>query len=227
MDDAGLTLARSELILGGQKSGKSRRAEMLARDWLAQSATHRAVLIATAQAWDDEMRERIARHQLDRAVRVPGMTTVEEPLALAQKIAQHSRADTLVVVDCLTLWLTNWLMPASPHPSPLPVGEGTGCATLVVEAGAGAECSHSLGERAGVRAPGLDEQSTALQEALRSAAGPIVLVSNEIGLGVIPMGAEVRSFVDALGTLNQNVAVQCQRVTLMAAGLPLTLKAGR
>ena len=227
MDDAGLTLARSELILGGQKSGKSRRAEMLARDWLAQSATHRAVLIATAQAWDDEMRERIARHQLDRAVRVPGMTTVEEPLALAQKIAQHSRADTLVVVDCLTLWLTNWLMPASPHPSPLPVGEGTGCATLVVEAGAGADCSLSLGERAGVRAPGLDEQSTALQEALRSAAGPIVLVSNEIGLGVIPMGAEVRAFVDALGTLNQNVAVQCQRVTLMAAGLPLTLKAGR
>ena len=237
MDDAGLTLARSELILGGQKSGKSRRAEMLARDWLAQSAAHRVVLIATARAGDDEMRERIVRHQRDRAERVPGMTTVEEPLALAEKIAQHSRADMLVVVDCLTLWLTNWLMPASPHPSPLPVGEetgcatlvgqageGTDCATLVVEAGAGADCSLSLGERAGVRAPGLVEQLTALQEALHSAAGPIVLVSNEIGLGVIPIGAEVRAFVDALGTLNQNVAVQCQRVTLMAAGLPLTLK---
>ena len=227
MDDAGLTLARSELILGGQKSGKSRRAEMLARDWLAQSAAHRVVLIATARAGDDEMRERIVRHQRDRAERVPGMTTVEEPLALAQKIVQHSRADTLVVVDCLTLWLTNWLMPASPHPSPLPVGEGTGCATLVVEAGAGADRSLSLRERAGVRVPNLAEQLRALQEALRSAAGPIVLVSNEIGLGVIPMGAEVRAFVDALGTLNQNVAVQCQRVTLMAAGLPLTLKAGR
>ena len=69
----------TELILGGQKSGKSRRAELLARDWLAQSADHRAVLIATGQAWDDEMRERIARHQRDRAERVPGLQTVEEP----------------------------------------------------------------------------------------------------------------------------------------------------
>ena len=224
MDDARLALARSELILGGQKSGKSRRAEMLARDWLAQSATHRAVLIATAQAWDDEMRERIARHQLDRAVRVPDMTTVEEPLALAEKIAQHSRADTLVVVDCLTLWLTNCLMPASPHPSPLPVGEGTGCATLVGQAGAGTDCPLSLRERAGVRVPNLAEQLRALQEAIRSAAGPTVLVGNEIGLGVIPMGAEVRAFVDALGCLNQDLARVCQRVTLMAAGLPLTLK---
>ena len=106
-----LSVAHSELILGGQKSGKSRRAELLARDWLAQSPSHRAVLIATARAWDDEMRERIARHQVDRTARVPGMTTVEEPLALAQKITGHSRADTLVVVDCLTLWLTNCLMP--------------------------------------------------------------------------------------------------------------------
>lgn len=224
MDDAGLKLARSELILGGQKSGKSRRAETLARDWLAQSATHRAVLIATAQAWDDEMRERIARHQRDRAVRVPGMTTVEEPLALAEKIAQHSRTDTLVVVDCLTLWLTNWLMPASPHPSPLPEGEGTDCEIVVEQADAGRGCTLSLWERAGVRAPGLAEQTTALQKAIRSAAGPIVLVGNEIGLGVIPMGAEVRAFVDALGCLNQDLASVCQRVTLMAAGLPLTLK---
>ena len=105
------TIARSELILGGQKSGKSRRAEMLARTWLEQSIHHRAVLIATAQPWDDEMRERIVRHQADRAARVPGMTTVEEPYALAAALAQHSRADTLVVVDCLTLWLTNQLMP--------------------------------------------------------------------------------------------------------------------
>ena len=90
-------------------------------------------------------------------------------------------------------------MPASPHPNPLPEGEGTVCATLA-------------------------EQTTALQEAIRSAAGPIVLVSNEIGLGVLPMGGEVRAFVDALGTLNQDVARVCQSVTLMAAGLPLTLK---
>ena len=106
-----MTIAPSELILGGQKSGKSRRAELLARQWLDQNPAHRAVLIATAQPWDEEMRQRIARHQSDRLQRVPGMRTVEEPVHLAQAITQHSRADTLVVVDCLTLWLTNMLMP--------------------------------------------------------------------------------------------------------------------
>lgn len=183
----GLRVARSELILGGQRSGKSRRAETLAAAWLAQSASHRAVFIATAQAWDEEMRERIARHQRDRAERLPGMVTVEEPLQLAETIAQHTRADTLVVVDCLTLWLTNLLMPAEgaqAHSPPLPSLSGT----------------------------------------VRASAGPLVLVSNEIGLGVIPLGSEVRAFVDALGRLNQDVAGACTRVTLMAAGLPLALK---
>ncbi|MEO8121187.1 MAG: bifunctional adenosylcobinamide kinase/adenosylcobinamide-phosphate guanylyltransferase [Rhodoferax sp.] len=189
------TVARSELILGGQKSGKSRRAELLARDWLAASPSHRAVLIATAQPWDEEMRERIARHQVDRAARVPGMTTVEEPLALAEKITQHSRPDTLVVVDCLTLWLTNSLMPVQ-----------------------------QIYESNRPLAPVPIAQTAMLFEAISAAPGPVVLVGNEIGLGVIPMGAEVRAFVDALGCLNQNVARVCQRVTLMAAGLPLTLK---
>ena len=189
---AELRIARSELILGGQKSGKTARAEMLAAAWLAQSPQHRAVYIATAQAWDEEMRERIARHQRQRADRVPGMITVEEPVELAHAIGQHSRADTLIVVDCLTLWLTARLMPAvgSPHPNPPPEGEGT-------DASAGA---------------------------LRACAGPIVLISNEIGLGVIPMGKDVRTFVDALGGLNQQAAAACERVTLMSAGLPLTLK---
>jgi adenosylcobinamide kinase/adenosylcobinamide-phosphate guanylyltransferase len=195
MAETRLQLARSELILGGQKSGKSRRAETLARDWLAQSASHHAVLIATAQPWDEEMRERIARHQVDRAVRVPGMTTVEEPLALAEAIAQHSRLDTLVVVDCLTLWLTNWLMPAE---SVLEVNKPL--------------------------APVGIAQVAIFLRAIEKAPGPVVLVGNEIGLGVIPMGSEVRAFVDALGRLNQDVAAACQRVTLMAAGLPLTLK---
>lgn len=102
---------RSELILGGQRSGKSRRAELLARDWLAASPSHQAVMIATAQAWDEEMVERIARHQQDRAERVPGMNTVEELTALGEAIQTHSAPQTLVVVDCLTLWLTNLLMP--------------------------------------------------------------------------------------------------------------------
>jgi adenosylcobinamide kinase / adenosylcobinamide-phosphate guanylyltransferase len=194
------TIAQSELILGGQKSGKSRRAELLARQWLDQSSAHNAVLIATAQPWDEEMRQRIARHQADRAQRVPDMTTVEEPLALAEAIAQHSRADTLVVVDCLTLWLTNLLMPAEPHavvPDLLPNRP----VALVQQA-----------------------QAATLLIAIENAPGPVVIVGNEIGLGVIPMGREVRAFVDALGRLNQDVASVCSRVTLMAAGLPLTLK---
>ncbi len=202
MREAALSAARSELILGGQKSGKSRRAELLARHWLAASPEHRAVLIATAQPWDDEMRQRIARHRGDRALRVPGMATVEEPLALAEAIGQHSRANTLVVVDCLTLWLTNLLMPPMPKKPenfenyplnrPIALVQHAWIATLII--------------------------------AIEKSNGPVVLVSNEIGLGVIPLGAEVRAFVDALGCLNQSVAQACVRVTLMAAGLPLTLK---
>ena len=188
-----MTIAKSELILGGQKSGKSRRAELLARQWLDQSVDHRAVLIATAQPWDEEMRQRIARHQADRVERVPGMTTVEEPLALAEAIQRHSHPNTLVVVDCLTLWLTNLLMPAEITANmPLQPMDSAGAAPLLI--------------------------------AIQNAAGPVVLVGNEIGLGVIPMGREVRAFVDALGRLNQDVASVCGRVTLMAAGLSLTLK---
>lgn len=188
-----MRIAKSELILGGQKSGKSRRAELLARQWLDAAPDHQAVLIATAQPWDDEMRQRIARHQVDRAERVPGMRTVEEPFALAEAIRQHSNARTLVVVDCLTLWLTNLLMPAE--------NEKNSALTLMDTA-----------------------RAASLLIAVQEAVGPVVLVGNEIGLGVIPMGREVRAFVDALGRLNQDVAAVCERVTLMAAGLPLTLK---
>jgi adenosylcobinamide kinase/adenosylcobinamide-phosphate guanylyltransferase len=194
-DPTSLHVARSELILGGQKSGKSRRAETLAQVWLSQSDTHQVVLIATAQAGDDEMRQRIARHQADRAQRLPGITTLEEPLALAEAIRGHSRADTLIIVDCLTLWLTNRLMPVQSSP-------------VVAQDPAGDQASGTA----------------QLLQAMAGAAGPLVLVGNEIGLGVIPMGREVRAFVDTVGLLNQVVAQHCQRVTLMVAGLPLSLK---
>lgn len=210
-----LSVTCSELILGGQKSGKSRRAEALAQHWLARSNQHQAVLIATAQPWDDEMHQRITRHQRDRAQRVPRMRTVEAPLQLAQAIALHSRSDTLVVVDCLTLWLTNWLMPLEAplaalelEPSPREAAPG-----LVEKFIRNEPLAHIY-----------QAQAAMLLEAIKQAAGPLVLVGNEIGLGVIPLGREVRAFVDALGVLNQSVAQVCQRVTLMAAGLPLTLK---
>lgn len=202
-----LSAARSELILGGQKSGKSRRAETLACDWLVQSPEHKAVFIATAQPWDDEMRQRIARHQQDRAERLPGMHTVEEPLALAQVLTRHSHPKTLVVVDCLTLWLTNVLMPHEQIVETAPKSENT----------RNIEQKEALDLR-------LHNCIARLLIAIKSAAGPVVLVGNEIGLGVIPMGRDTRAFVDALGRLNQAVAAACERVTFMAAGLPLTLK---
>lgn len=180
-----LTVARSELVLGGQRSGKSRRAEQLAAAWLAADATHRAVFIVTAQPGDDEMQARIERHRADRAERLPRAGTVEAPLALAQAVAEQSGADTLLVIDCLTLWLVNQY----------PIDEAD-----------------------------METATETLARALEAAAGPVVLVSNEIGLGVVPMGREVRAYVDALGRLNQRIASSCARVTLVAAGLPLTLK---
>ena len=186
-------VVRSEFILGGQKSGKSRRAETLAQHWLAGAPQRSALLIATAQAFDDEMRLRIERHRQDRLVRVPGMKTIEEPLALAATIKAFSYPDTLIVIDCLTLWLTAQLMPPN--------------ADLVATASARWQTL-----------------ATDLCSAIAQAHGPLVLVGNEIGLGVIPLGHEVRAFVDALGLLNQMVAATCVRVTLMSAGLPLNLK---
>lgn len=189
-------MPRTQFILGGQKSGKSRRAELLARQWLAADAAHQAVLVATGQAWDAEMSERIARHQRDRAERVPGMQTLEEPRDLAAVLAQHSHPQRLLVIDCLTLWLTNWLMP-------------------VEEENFDSKQAQSQDWKA---------QLALFLKAIDEAAGPVILVGNEIGLGVIPMGKEVRAFVDALGVLNQQVAAHCESATLMCAGLPLALK---
>jgi len=179
-----------ELILGGQKSGKSRLAESRAQAWLAAAPQRRAVCLATGLAGDDEMRRRIERHQQDRAARVPGLLTHEEPRELAAALLQLSRPETLLVVDCLTTWLTQALMPPS----------GLAPVADVVK-----ERQH-------------------LCDTLAGLPGPVVLVGNEIGAGVIPLGAEVRRFVDELGLLNQAVAEGASRVTLVVAGCPMTLK---
>ncbi|MDT7836131.1 bifunctional adenosylcobinamide kinase/adenosylcobinamide-phosphate guanylyltransferase [Aquabacterium sp. OR-4] len=178
-----------ELILGGARSGKSRRAELCARAWLAQSAQHQALLLATAWAGDAEMAARIARHQADRAERVPALATLAVPRGLPQALAAHSAPQRLLVVDCLTLWLSQCLMP--------PPGEPP---------------------------QDLAAEHAALLGALAAAPGPVVLVSNEIGQGVMPLQRAVREVVDALGALHQAVAALCPRVTLMVAGLPLTVK---
>ncbi len=186
--------ARARLVLGGQRSGKSRWAEQQARSWLDADPAHAATLIATARAGvgDPQMDARIARHQADRALRVPRLAAVEAPLAVAETVTRLGGPAHLMLVDCLGLWLTNAMMPAD------------GCQPMSADA--------------------LIDATDRLQEAIVRRAGPLVLVSNEIGLGVVPMGRETREFVDALGRLNQAVAEVCDDVVLMVAGLPLAIK---
>ena len=179
-----------ELILGGGRSGKSRCAEARAAAWL-QTPGHSAVLIATALPGDDEMAERIARHRADRSQRVPALQTQEVPLDLPEALRTASAPQRLLVIDCLTLWLTQQLMPLT----------GAGLDNIAWHA-----------------------QQEALCAALRNPAGPVVLVSNEIGMGVAPLGRETRRYLDALGALHQAVAICCTRVTLMVAGIEVRVK---
>lgn len=188
-----LAWAKSELILGGQKSGKSVRAEQLAAAWLAASPDHEAVLIATALAGDSEMQARIERHRLQRQQRVPAMQTLEEPRRLAQILTEHSHLHRLLVIDCITLWLTNLQMPVDAN---LPLMSQ---AEVLI-------------------------QTDILCQAIAYAPGPVLLISNDIGGGVIPMGAEVRAFVDTQGLVNQRLASACERLTWMVAGQALTVK---
>ena len=167
-----------ELILGGARSGKSRLAERLAAEsGLAVS------YIATSQALDGEMTARIAHH---RERRPAHWTLVEEPLQLARVLRAQAAAERCLLVDCLTLWLTNLLM---------------------------------LDDAAR-----LAEERDALLECLDGLPGRILLVSNETGLGVVPLGELTRRYVDEAGWLHQAVAERAQRVTFMVAGLPMTLK---
>ncbi len=180
---------RLHLIVGGQRSGKSGHAERLGLAWLQSDPGRSVCVLATAQASDAEMARRIARHRADRPA---SFATVEVPLALGEQIRALAQPGRLLLVDCLTLWLTQVLMP---H-------EGTGDGPGLSDAQWGA-----------IKADFLD----ALDHARQVQAG-VVLISNEVGWGVIPMGAGVRHFVDELGRLNQDVARRCDELTLMVAG---------
>lgn len=181
------------LIVGGQRSGKSRQAERLAQAWLAARralAPERGVtVVATATAWDDEMRERIRRHQAERPA---VFATLEAPLELAAALRQADAPGQLLLIDCLTLWLTNWLFPAPDA----------------------ALAQRSEADRLAAWRAARDE----LLATLPTLQGCVVAVSNEVGWGVIPMSAGVRAYVDELGWLNQAVAQRCGQLTLMVAG---------
>lgn len=173
-------MSKHTLILGGAKSGKSSLALELAN----KAGGHR-VFLATAQAGDGEMRERIRRHQAERG---PDWSTVEEPVELGTALQRADGADTVLVVDCLTLWLSNLLTVAN-----LPAEE----------------VNHRGKELA------------ALLPALKS---QVLLVANEVGLGIVPDNALARLYRDLAGSLNQELARVCGRVIWVAAGLPLVLK---
>lgn len=165
------------LILGGARSGKSRYAEQL-----AQASNLPVSVIVTAQAQDDEMAQRIAHHQANRPTH---WQVIEAPFNLAAALYTHARDGHYIIVDCLTLWLTNLLCQTPDQ---------------------------------------LQHERDALLAVLPTLPGTILLVSNEVGMGIIPMGELSRRFVDEAGWLNQAVAGACERVTLVAAGLPLVLK---
>jgi len=177
------------VVLGGARSGKSAHAEMLA------TRTGKSVVyIATAQPGDAEMTARIAHH---RERRNREWTTVEEPLSLGDAISQWSAPERILLIDCLTVWLSNLLFSqARDFPE---VGE------IIPPA-----CFHQERER--------------FLQALEQSGGDLILVSNEVGMGIVPQGAVSRWFADEAGRLNQAVAAICERAVFVAAGLPLVLK---
>jgi adenosylcobinamide kinase/adenosylcobinamide-phosphate guanylyltransferase len=164
------------LVLGGARSGKSTFAERLVRD-----SGLACTFIATATAGDEEMHARIARH---REQRDTSWRTVEEPLAIAEVIARESAAGRVILIDCLTLWLSNLI--------------------------------HADSD--------VETQTRNLLAAVNRSQSPLVLVSNEVGLGIVPDTPLGRRFRDAQGRLNQEIAAAAPNVVLLAAGIPLWLK---
>ncbi len=163
------------LVLGGARSGKSRYAE-----WLIATYQPPWIYVATAEPRDDEMAERIAAH---KARRDAGWQTIEAPHELAGAL-DAARPNGAVLVDCLTLWLSNLM------DGPFDI----------------------------------EAQTARLQQVLAARTGPTVLVSNEVGLGIVPDNALARRFRDLQGTLNQKLAAQASRVVMMVAGLPVPVK---
>ncbi|UUM26515.1 bifunctional adenosylcobinamide kinase/adenosylcobinamide-phosphate guanylyltransferase [Acinetobacter colistiniresistens] len=167
-----------QLILGGARSGKSRLAEQIAKDTGLS-----VIYIATAQALDAEMQQRIAHHQQQRPAH---WQVLEEPIYLADQLLQCDQANQVILVDCLTLWLSNLLLAEDP-----------------------------------------DFQSQQMQklfEVLVQLKSQIILVSNETGLGVVPMGEISRRFVDEAGRLHQTLGQLADKVVFCVAGFPMILK---
>ncbi len=167
-------------IIGGCRSGKSARALLIARETDAE----RKLFIATCQPHDEEMRERIARHQRERH---PSWKTLEVPLELPAALEAHNVRGHIILVDCLTLWVTNLILAEQPDTA-------------------------------------IETQTAALLQALTGMRCPVILVSNEVGQGIVPENPLARRFRDWAGWVNQKVAARADRVIWMVAGIPVTIK---
>ena len=167
-------------VIGGCRSGKSTYAMQTAERVPAEQK----IFIATCVPRDDEMKRRVARHQKERS---QNWVTVEAPLNLPEAIRQNSRSGDVILVDCLTLWVSNLLM----------------------ETGDDSK---------------IEETISQFINAIAKAAGPIVLVSNEVGTGIVPENALARKYRDIIGRVNQAVAKAAGRVIWMVAGIPVTVK---
>ncbi|WP_308639331.1 bifunctional adenosylcobinamide kinase/adenosylcobinamide-phosphate guanylyltransferase [Paenibacillus silvisoli] len=188
-------------ITGGARSGKSGFAEAYAR-----KLSTRGIYIATSQIWDDEMKERIEHHRITREQSGYEWTTIEEPYDVADLLlrieseahagAARQEERPAVLIDCLTLWLTNQM---------LRLEEGEGSARIDT-----------------VR---LHEELDTLIEAVSSYTGPLLLVTNEVGSGIVPAYPLGRRFRDEAGRLNRKLAAECRQALLVVAGIPLDLKA--
>ena len=173
--------ASSHLVLGGARSGKSSYAEQLAK-----TSDHEIIYIATAKIMDNEIAQRVTRHKKDRP---DHWITVEEPLALADKIQEWADPERLILVDCLTMWLMNLLSDDSNQ-----------------------------------QEIQLHAEQQNLLEVISNLNGQLIIVSNEVGMGIIPLGELTRKYVDEAGRLHQALAKIVDNVTLITAGLPLKLK---
>ena len=175
------------LVLGGARSGKSQFAEKLAAEQLEDRVASAVTYIATAQVYDEEFKARIQQHQ---ARRDASWLLVEEPHYLTQTLAQLARPQQCLIVDCLTLWLAQWICPDCNPPQ---------------------DSSWAF-------------EREAFLALLPTLPGTVILVSNEVGMGIVPLGEINRRFQDEQGRLNQAVAQVADHVVFVAAGLPLTLK---
>ena len=173
-------MSKKIFVIGGCRSGKSNHALELAEKMDANER----IFIATCVPQDSEMRQRVAKHQQNRS---QSWKTIEAPLHLPQAIMDNARAEGVVLVDCLTLWINNLLMENE-------------------------------------SAPGVEDQISRLVQAVQSADGPVIMVSNEVGTGIVPENPLARVYRDLVGSVNQEVAKNADRVVCVVAGIPVTIR---